>query len=218
MTNSPKRSKSLIVISEHKDGPTIPKYEIFLGNLKYDCSTRFIICTIQQLFLNINIKVPDFRFTVFQRYSKKNPRKYAFVVLSNKNEENQAYRLEGLKNLDILVDGLPLQVRKRRSVRSKKNKRIKVSFDGNKTLLKRSRSAPMLCTCDDGYYDDEVMNREMTVSQYKKELYRGQHLPGEDRVTEYKRGSGNYLKNMLVPHIRKYICAFLNSEGKLLNC
>ena len=44
-------------------------------------------------------------------------------------------------------------------------------------------------------------------------LVTGQTLPNEDRRIEYKIGSGKYLRKHLIGHVRKYSCAFLNSEG-----
>ena len=47
-----------------------------------------------------------------------------------------------------------------------------------------------------------------------KVLVTGQVLQNEDRRTEYKRGSGKYPMRYLMGDVRRYSCAFLNSEGK----
>ena len=48
-------------------------------------------------------------------------------------------------------------------------------------------------------------------------LVTGQTLPNEDRRIEYKIGSRKYLSKHLIGHVRKYSCAFLNSEGTYLS-
>ncbi len=50
-----------------------------------------------------------------------------------------------------------------------------------------------------------------------KALRVGQVLENENRRTEYKRGGGRYLKKVLMNHVRRYVCAFLNSEGKAMS-
>ncbi|XP_072836154.1 schlafen-like protein 1 [Pogona vitticeps] len=48
----------------------------------------------------------------------------------------------------------------------------------------------------------------------KKEcLFHGAFLGSETRNVEFKRGGGDYLTVTLKHHVRKYMCAFLNSEG-----
>jgi len=209
---TPKQSRSLIVISNsdcnnlsiHRQ----PKHEVFMGNLNHEMSTRTLINSMQQLFISANVRVPDFRFTIFQRKSKKNPpQKYAFVTLANKTEEELVYQFDNKEDLNFVNEGMKLQVKKRFNFRPKISKNIKMLFNGTGNKLKRSQSAPGIPSDDDS--QENVNNNTV----YRKEMYIGQFLPVEDRVTEYKRGSGKYMKNMLINHIRKYICAFLNSKG-----
>lgn len=47
----------------------------------------------------------------------------------------------------------------------------------------------------------------------KERLFYGAFMGSESRSTEFKRGSGEYLTGTLKHHVRKYVCAFLNSEG-----
>ena len=207
---APKVSKSLIVIADTHEC-TKPNHEIFVGNLQYNISTPLLIGMLQELFMTVNVHVPDCRFMVFQRNAKKKSRKYAFVTVQSNNEEQALYELDGRDKLDYVIEGAKLQVQKRYSERHRQNKRIKISFDGKRRLVVRSKSDPVLGT----FKTENVENSTTTttVIQRKKELFIGQHLPVEDRVTEYKRGSGRYMKNMFIQHVRKYICAFLNSEG-----
>ncbi|XP_065647682.1 schlafen-like protein 1 [Hydra vulgaris] len=75
-------------------------------------------------------------------------------------------------------------------------------------VLKRSISFPI--TFEKKLH---IVHQNSCSSCKKKEFFIGQRLNTEDRVTEYKRGSGNYLTNTFINHFRKYVCAFLNSEG-----
>ena len=83
-------------------------------------------------------------------------------------------------------------------------------FDGEK--LRRSISVPLLSAKNSQFAHQNIFCSNCR----KNELFLGQRLPTEDRVTEYKRGSGNYLNTSFMTHVRKYVCAFLNSEGCFL--
>ncbi|XP_055248808.2 schlafen-like protein 1 isoform X3 [Gorilla gorilla gorilla] len=47
----------------------------------------------------------------------------------------------------------------------------------------------------------------------KDQLFQGAFLGSETRNMEFKRGSGEYLSLAFKHHVRRYVCAFLNSEG-----
>ncbi|XP_071955631.1 uncharacterized protein [Antedon mediterranea] len=47
-------------------------------------------------------------------------------------------------------------------------------------------------------------------------LIKGQQLGNENRMMEFKRGGGDYLKKVLKTHVGKYISGFLNSSGGTL--
>lgn len=210
---APKQSRSLIVISNNTSNKTNDshyKHEIFIGNLRYDFSSRALISYIQDLFKSVNVHVPSFRFTIFQRKTKKHPpHKYAFITLANEAEEEQIYQFDDTENLDFVIDGRKLSIKRRTSSRHKQNKNIKMTFNGKVDKLKRSKSVPGLHTkCNCGS-TTEILNE----NALKKEYYLGQNLSTEDRFTEYKRGAGNYIRSVLILHIRRYICAFLNSKG-----
>ncbi|XP_042638454.1 schlafen-like protein 1 [Orycteropus afer afer] len=53
--------------------------------------------------------------------------------------------------------------------------------------------------------------REEILGQER--LFQGAFLGSETRNVEFKRGSGEYLSLALKHHVRRYVCAFLNSEG-----
>ena len=83
-------------------------------------------------------------------------------------------------------------------------KKPKVDMQGAKLqVLARFGSLPNYCMAD-------VV--QMKPSR-KKVLMIGQVLPNEDRKIEYKMGNRKYMRRNLIGHVRKYSCAFLNSEG-----
>uniref|UniRef100_A0A8C4WHN6 Schlafen like 1 n=1 Tax=Gopherus evgoodei TaxID=1825980 RepID=A0A8C4WHN6_9SAUR len=47
----------------------------------------------------------------------------------------------------------------------------------------------------------------------QERLFYGAFMGSETRNVEFKRGGGEYLSGTLKHHVRKYVCAFLNSEG-----
>lgn len=197
------------------------QHEVFIGNLRHDLSDIVLIQKIQNLFENkAGILIPGFRLTIVQRNSKKYPRKYAFLALAGPEDEEKAYKLSGMKNLDFVAEGLRLNVTKRISTRHKNTKWNKITFNGRKCLLlNRSRSDSDILSSSplpsnrSKSYGIEKCNTDDRASITRREFFYGQRLPTEDRVTEYKRGSGNYMKSTMIHHIRKYVCAFLNSEG-----
>lgn len=132
-------------------------------------------------------------------------------MLENENEEKLVQQLNGTENLDIVISGRKLKVQIREDTTSKYGKGIspsaEISVPKKPTI---SKSDPDL-TSNDQSKDSRI---SIDSKPYNKSFCFGQLLPCEDRVTEYKRGSGLFLKKSLVPTIRKYICAFLNSEGK----
>uniref|UniRef100_A0A8D0DKC3 Schlafen like 1 n=1 Tax=Salvator merianae TaxID=96440 RepID=A0A8D0DKC3_SALMN len=58
--------------------------------------------------------------------------------------------------------------------------------------------------------DSAIVQREIIG---KERLFYGAFIGSETRNVEFKRGSGEYLSGTLKHHVRKYVCAFLNSEG-----
>ncbi|XP_060639972.1 schlafen-like protein 1 [Anolis sagrei] len=58
--------------------------------------------------------------------------------------------------------------------------------------------------------DSVIVQREIVG---KECLFYGAFMGNETRNMEFKRGGGDYLTVTLKHHVRKYACAFLNSEG-----
>uniref|UniRef100_A0A8I3X3M9 Scm polycomb group protein homolog 1 n=1 Tax=Callithrix jacchus TaxID=9483 RepID=A0A8I3X3M9_CALJA len=58
--------------------------------------------------------------------------------------------------------------------------------------------------------DSAIVHQEIVG---KEQLFQGAFLGSETRNMEFKRGSGEYLSLAFKHHVRRYVCAFLNSEG-----
>ncbi|XP_058052366.1 schlafen-like protein 1 [Ahaetulla prasina] len=58
--------------------------------------------------------------------------------------------------------------------------------------------------------DSAIVHKEIVGREC---LFYGAFIGGETRNVEFKQGSGEYLTTTLKHHLRKYTCAFLNSEG-----
>ncbi|KAM5322998.1 schlafen-like protein 1 [Glossophaga mutica] len=58
--------------------------------------------------------------------------------------------------------------------------------------------------------DSAIMHQEI---QGQERLFQGAFLGSETRNVEFKRGGGEYLSLTFKHHLRRYVCAFLNSEG-----
>lgn len=58
--------------------------------------------------------------------------------------------------------------------------------------------------------DSAIVHQEILGQE---QLFQGAFLGSETRNVEFKRGSGEYLSLAFKHHVRRYVCAFLNSEG-----
>lgn len=58
--------------------------------------------------------------------------------------------------------------------------------------------------------DSAIVHQEI---QGQERLFEGAFLGSETRSMEFKRGGGEYLSLAFKHHLRRYVCAFLNSEG-----
>ncbi|KAF3819965.1 hypothetical protein GH733_015474 [Mirounga leonina] len=71
--------------------------------------------------------------------------------------------------------------------------------------LQRSRGQPGGTRSDSAIVHQEITGQER--------LFQGAFLGNETRSVEFKRGGGEYLSLAFKHHLRRYVCAFLNSEG-----
>ena len=58
--------------------------------------------------------------------------------------------------------------------------------------------------------DSAIVHQEILGQEC---LFQGAFLGSETRNVEFKRGGGEYLSQAFKHHLRRYVCAFLNSEG-----
>ncbi|KAM5248663.1 schlafen-like protein 1 [Ctenodactylus gundi] len=58
--------------------------------------------------------------------------------------------------------------------------------------------------------DSAIVHHEI---RGQEQLFQGAFLGSETRNVEFKRGGGEYLNVAFKHHVRRYVCAFLNSEG-----
>ncbi|KAK2506414.1 hypothetical protein MC885_007653 [Smutsia gigantea] len=82
----------------------------------------------------------------------------------------------------------------------------------NRALAPRQRSSqgqPSGTRSDSAIVRREILGQE--------QLFQGAFLGSETRNVEFKRGSGEYLSLAFKHHSRRYVCAFLNSEGGSLS-
>ncbi|XP_021090784.1 schlafen-like protein 1 isoform X1 [Mesocricetus auratus] len=68
-----------------------------------------------------------------------------------------------------------------------------------------SQNRPSGVRSDSAIVHQEILGQE--------QLFQGAFLGSETRNVEFKRGSGEYLSLAFKHHVRRYVCAFLNSEG-----
>ncbi|KAL1776816.1 schlafen 1 [Sigmodon hispidus] len=68
-----------------------------------------------------------------------------------------------------------------------------------------SQNRPSGVRSDSAIVHQEILGQE--------QLFQGAFLGSETRNVEFKRGSGEYLTLAFKHHVRRYVCAFLNSEG-----
>uniref|UniRef100_A0A8C3YIQ1 Schlafen like 1 n=1 Tax=Catagonus wagneri TaxID=51154 RepID=A0A8C3YIQ1_9CETA len=69
----------------------------------------------------------------------------------------------------------------------------------------RSPGPPRGAHSDSAIVHQEILGQEC--------LFQGAFLGSETRNVEFKRGGGEYLSQAFKHHLRRYVCAFLNSEG-----
>lgn len=62
-----------------------------------------------------------------------------------------------------------------------------------------------------GTRSDSAITHQGILDQER--LFQGAFLGNETRNLEFKRGGGEYLSQAFKHHLRRYVCAFLNSEG-----
>ena len=194
--------------------------DMFIGNLRPDMAPRIIMAHLQQLFHPEGVTVQEDHLHIVNKGAKKP--KYAFLTLSSPEEKTLLIdRFDGMHGLSFVVTGKPLRLANK--FHKPKETRVVIDFPSQLPPLKLNKQsrqgfAPLTNPFMQGSQSAPAISPRPTDSfnvKNIKELYLGQILRTENRITEYKRGGGNYLHMKLIHHVRKYVCAFLNSEGKM---
>ena len=204
----------------------VDQVELFVGNLRKDVEQDLVISKLQSLFSTISVELSIEKFRPLQRGSNK--AKHLFVKMENMEDiEKIVDNFDGYSDSDIVFAERTLKVcpkhykpsrkrrrRKRKNSLVKKEDEFSENFDSDKRdlcrveIVRRSMSAPCI-----------VEQQSLAMEERKRDfLVMGQILKCEDRTTEYKRGGGKYPRKFLMHDVRKYTCAFLNSEGKFNFC
>ncbi|XP_062612612.1 schlafen-like protein 1 isoform X2 [Saccostrea cucullata] len=215
---------------------------LYLGNLRSDIGLKNLKDNILNLFRNyLGIGVTSEDIFIHTNHGRDSW--YAFV---NCHEEHQAeFALDQLEtwesrrhtrfNFTSICEGSqPLFIDYKRETKhkSKKTRRKKRKPRGNES--------PDITEQFDEYYPEDLAKDKpqdsnhstlpslksgknflgftKKVDQPAQGIYLdGEQLGNETRNKEFKKGSGEYVKNVLKKHVSKYACAFLNSgeEGTL---
>ncbi|XP_061166942.1 schlafen-like protein 1 [Saccostrea echinata] len=216
---------------------------VYLGNLRSDTGLKNLKDNILNLFrhyLGIGITLDD----IFIHTNHGKGSWYAFV---NCHEEHQAeFVLDQLEtwesrrhtrfNFTSICEGSqPLLIDYKRETKhkNKKSRRKKRKPKGN--------DSPDITEQFDEYYPEDLTREKplqendytslpslksgknflgltKKIDQPALGIYLdGEQLGNETRNKEFKKGGGEYVKNVMKKHVSKYVCAFLNSgeEGTL---
>ncbi|XP_052033188.1 schlafen-like protein 1 isoform X2 [Apodemus sylvaticus] len=76
---------------------------------------------------------------------------------------------------------------------------------GRRQMSQMSQNRPSGVRSDSAIVHQKILGQE--------QLFQGAFLGSETRNMEFKRGGGEYLSLAFKHHVRRYVCAFLNSEG-----
>lgn len=196
---------------------------IYLDNLRSDIGLKNLKDNIYNLFvhyLGIDIAPND----IFIHTNHGKDSWYAYV---NCHEEHQAeYVLDQLKSWDSrrrtrfnytsicavsqsLASGYKTEtVRKKKSQKKPKHKGGEDIDYQNSYQEENFFSAPL---------GNGFQNSKKSKDPVHGIYLEGEQLGNETRNKEFKKGGGEYIKNVMKKHVSKYVCAFLNSgeEGTL---
>uniref|UniRef100_A0A4W3JKT1 Schlafen AlbA-2 domain-containing protein n=1 Tax=Callorhinchus milii TaxID=7868 RepID=A0A4W3JKT1_CALMI len=202
---------------------TSGRQSIFVGNLNPDFSKELLCYMLKDLIAAVGVVLQRRDIEVF----KKHKRAHAFIRVKKTGEfqaildELQNPAILELANMkDLVVRGKTLNCSpaagsKREAASARRRPEagqgLGVSLLGARLALWPSRlvdrmATPLMSTkSDSAIIGGEISGQER--------LFFGEQMGSETRNVEFKRGGGEYMNIALKHHIRKYVCAFLNSEG-----
>uniref|UniRef100_A0A8C4WIC8 Schlafen like 1 n=1 Tax=Gopherus evgoodei TaxID=1825980 RepID=A0A8C4WIC8_9SAUR len=199
-------------------------YKLYIGNLNPKYS-REVLCSMLKDILG-TASLPLQRHDI--EVVKKPRRAYALVQVSTElSLENVLKQLQVASDMEqhllreLVMKGKTLVVEEGRRASPSAKECQEVSPDielgqaQGTTLAERQlwgseEAQPSPLSLSGTRSDSAIVRREI-VGQER--LFYGAFMGSETRNVEFKRGGGEYLSGTLKHHVRKYVCAFLNSEG-----
>uniref|UniRef100_A0A8C4Y3R4 Schlafen like 1 n=1 Tax=Gopherus evgoodei TaxID=1825980 RepID=A0A8C4Y3R4_9SAUR len=194
-------------------------YKLYIGNLNPKYS-REVLCSMLKDILG-TASLPLQRHDI--EVVKKPRRAYALVQVSTElSLENVLKQLQVASDMEqhllreLVMKGKTLVVEEgRRASPSAKEKESSSGLAPGTSPASRCLGWPTLVEWPavslSGTRSDSAIVRREIVGQER--LFYGAFMGSETRNVEFKRGGGEYLSGTLKHHVRKYVCAFLNSEG-----
>uniref|UniRef100_A0A670YRF2 Schlafen like 1 n=1 Tax=Pseudonaja textilis TaxID=8673 RepID=A0A670YRF2_PSETE len=187
-------------------------YLLYVGNLNPKHSSEDLCSMLKDTLSMASV--------TFQRYDieviKKRKQAYAFVQVATETSLEQVLKQlllasEAEHNLskELVQKGKNLVV-------GPGKKRKPLPNDNRANPLRKSVRYPWrlvdwpVTFLNSTRSDSAIVHKEIVGREC---LFYGAFIGGETRNVEFKQGSGEYLTTTLKHHLRKYTCAFLNSEG-----
>lgn len=218
---------------------------VYLGNLRSDTGLRNLKEHIFNLFRNyLGIKVTQ--DDIFIHTNQGRGSWYAFINCHEEHQAeyvlDQLGTWESRRhthfNFTSICEGSRPLIADYKRVTKHKNKKTK-----KKRRKPRDHDSPDITEQFDEYYSDDFPQNNLQQKDIQPSLpsiKSGRKIPGlgskktaegsvhdiyldgeqlgnETRNKEFKKGGGEYVKNVMKKHVSKYVCAFLNSgeEGTL---
>ena len=190
--------------------------EVFVGNLRPDVEQNEMVEQLQELFSSVSACISSRDFSVLRKGPKK--AKHLFVALQNECDRDRLIEnFDGLIDLDFVASDKSLRVseKKKKPLRTKKTRKRKNPSSGIEDSDDSDAANDPRFKQNKPVADVNQQAFSSPSKETRPSLRLGQILQTEDRNTEYKLGGGIYSKKFLANIIRKYVGAFLNSEGEV---
>ncbi|XP_078279013.1 schlafen-like protein 1 [Rhinoraja longicauda] len=218
-----------------------PCLSLFVGNLNPDYSKELLSYKLKDLLATIDVGLQRHDIDVFRKHKRAHAfirLKTDVEVVHVLKQLQEPGVLEQSDMKALVVKGKTLKVAKdirdfaestsdkssssdllnqeSQSQPQKEKKRLDPiqetsGWSGGKPAQVCVKMAEYLTTPLSGTKSDSAIICGEIVGQQR--LFYGALMGSETRNVEFKRGGGEYLNTTLKNHVRKYVCAFLNSEG-----
>uniref|UniRef100_A0A8C8VGY6 Schlafen like 1 n=1 Tax=Pelusios castaneus TaxID=367368 RepID=A0A8C8VGY6_9SAUR len=190
-------------------------YTLYIGNLNPKYSREVLCSMLKDILGTASLTLQRHDIEVV----KKPRRAYAFVQLSTElSLENILKQLQVASDTEqhllkeLVVKGKTLVVGegRRGSPGTKEGQEVGRGIK-SRAGVRGPRLVERPAAFVSGTRSDSAIVQREIVGQER--LFYGAFMGSETRNVEFKRGGGEYLSVTLKHHVRKYMCAFLNSEG-----